>query len=284
MTKKNELVKPFLKWAGGKRQLLEQILPLIHTKGTYYEPFIGGGAVLFALQPKKAVINDLNEQLCLTYTAVRDHPDELIKLLKKHAEQNKKDGSEYYYRIRDKDRKKEFAALSDTEKAARLIYLNKTCYNGLYRVNSAGLFNTPYGYYKNPGICEEEVLRAVSRYFNENEVTILNEDFEKSVESAKKGDFVYFDPPYDSPNCTNFTGYQAGGFDHEDQTRLRDLMVDLKEKGVKCLLSNSKTDFIEELYEDRSIFTVQEVSASRMINSDALGRGKVPEVLVRNWK
>jgi DNA adenine methylase len=170
---KNALVKPFLKWAGGKRQLLDQIISRI-PKGfkTYYEPFIGGGAVLFALQPKIAVINDLNKQLCLTYSVIRDNPEELIELLDMHAQKNKELGSKYYYDIRELDRNKSFEETSDVEKAARLIYLNKTCYNGLYRVNAAGLFNTPYGNYKNPGICERETLIAVSKYFNKNDITI----------------------------------------------------------------------------------------------------------------
>lgn len=274
----NKLVKPYLKWAGGKRQLVPDIIRYIKGYNTYYEPFVGAGAVLFALQPKKAIINDLNQQLCYTYEAIRDNVQELIELLEHHKEQN---CSDYYYQVREEDRDLNFENKSIVSKAARMIYLNKTCYNGLYRVNSQGLFNTPYGRYKNPTIFEKEVLLAVSTYLNSNDITILNVDFSEAVESAKKGDFVYFDPPYDSPNCTNFTGYQAGGFDHDEQKRLRELMYSLTDKGVKCLLSNADTPFIEELYSD---FTIERVYASRNINSNALGRGKVAEVLIRNWK
>jgi DNA adenine methylase len=163
-----------------------------------------------------------------------------------------------------------------------MIYLNKTCYNGLYRVNSAGLFNTPYGRYKNPAICEAEVLRAVSKYLSEKNIRILNEDFETAVVDASQGDFVYFDPPYDSPDLTNFTGYQANGFYRDEQIRLRDTMLELTERGVKCLLSNSSTDFINEIYNCPE-FKTEYVQAARMINSCADGRGSVQEVLVRNW-
>ncbi|MCK9333164.1 MAG: DNA adenine methylase, partial [Candidatus Cloacimonetes bacterium] len=217
MREKNHLVKPFLKWAGGKRQLAEQIVPSIPSNfRTYYEPFIGAGAILFNKQPKKAIINDLNEQLCNTYEVIRDNVEELIVMLQNHIRENKDDGAKYFYQMREADRDStKFNNMSKVEKAARIIYLNKTCYNGLYRVNSSGLFNTPYGYYSNPAICESDVLRAIHNYFNSSEITILNGDFATAVEDAEKGDFVYFDPPYDSPNCTNFTGYQAGGFDHK---------------------------------------------------------------------
>jgi DNA adenine methylase len=172
--------------------------------------------------------------------------------------------------------------MSDVEKAARMIYLNKTCYNGLYRVNSAGLFNTPYGRYKNPAICEKEVLRAVSNYLSEKNVRILNEDFESAVADASNGDFVYFDPPYDSPNLTNFTGYLANGFGRDEQIRLKNTMLELTDRGVKCLLSNSSTDFIKEIYCCPE-FKTEYVQANRMINSRADGRGNVQEVLIRNW-
>jgi len=281
---KNKLVKPFLKWAGGKRQLVDEISQYIPRYKTYYEPFVGAGAILFSQQPHRAVINDLNTQLCITYRAIRDNVEELIEILKIHSEQNALLGSEHYYKVREMDRNRDFNNLKDVEKAARLIYLNKTCYNGLYRVNQQGLFNTPYGSYNNPSICEESVLRAICKYFNSNDVTITNEDFAIATESAKKGDFVYFDPPYDSPNSTNFTGYQANGFDHQEQTRLMETMSELTEKGVKCLLSNSATEFIENLYSDDKMFVIEYVEATRMINSDASRRGKVKEVLIRNWK
>lgn len=287
MKETNHLVKPFLKWAGGKRQLAEKIVRFIPANPkTYYEPFVGAGAILFAKQPKKAIINDLNEQLCLTYEVIRDNIEELIEVLQLHKKANENIGAQHFYDVREMDRDTvNFYNLNKVEKAARMIYLNKTCYNGLYRVNSSGLFNTPYGRYKNPAICESEVLRAIHNYFEKNEITILNEDFAVAVEDAEKGDFVYFDPPYDSPNCTNFTGYQAGGFDQDEQLRLRDLMLDLTDRGVKCLLSNAATDFIKEEFSTEKCtgFTIEHVEAKRNINSNGDGRGKVEEVLVRNW-
>lgn len=277
---KNKLIKPYLKWAGGKRQLANEIAARVPRYNVYYEPFVGAGAILFHLQPDKAVINDLNEQLYYTYISIRDNVDELIELLEEHQQRNIKD---YYYEIREMDRSPDFAKMSTVAKAARLIYLNKTCYNGLYRVNSQGLFNTPYGRYKNPAICEKEVLRAINKYFESSDIEILNGDFEAAVEGAKRGDFVYFDPPYDSPNCTNFTGYQADGFDKDQQLRLRDCMCDLSDRGVRCLLSNAKTDFIDSIYGEIPSFTIEYVEAKRPINSNGAGRGKVTEVLVRNW-
>lgn len=251
--------------------------------GYYYEPFVGAGALLFHRQYKRARINDLNDQLILTYKVVRDNVSELIEQLEGYKE---KDCSDFYYMIRGQDREtNEFKKMSDVEKAARMIYLNKTCYNGLYRVNSQGLFNTPYGRYKNPAICEKEVLRAVSAYLNDIELDIRNEDFEDAVSDAEKGDFVYFDPPYHTSD-TNFTGYLRDRFDEEEQRRLRDCVVNLTDKKVKCLVSNSNTQFVQELYssEHCSKFKIEIVSATRMINSDATGRGRVEEVLVRNWK
>lgn len=275
---KNKLAQPFLKWAGGKRQLLPEIRKYIPKKiNTYYEPFLGAGAVLFDIQPKKAVINDINTELINTYIAIRDHVDELINDLKKH-----KNEKEYFYAIRDLDRKEEFKKLSLVERASRIIYLNKTCFNGLFRVNSQGHFNVPFGKYKNPQIVNEIVLRAVHNYLNSNDITILNVDFEKAVENAKKGDFIYFDPPYDPVSDTSsFTGYSLYGFDKDDQIRLRDLFVELDKRGCKVLLSNSATDFIKNLYKD---FHIEVVSANRNINANASRRGKIDEVLVMNYE
>jgi len=278
------LVKPFLKWAGGKRQLLAEIkkhLPDDINNYTYYEPFVGAGALFFALQPRKAVVNDCNEQLILTYNVIINYVDELISLLDNHQKNN---AAEYYYRIRNMDRDSaRFNALTDIEKAARLIFLNKTCYNGLYRVNSKGQYNVPYGKYKNPAICEETVLRQISNYLNSNKISIINGDFEQAVSTAGKNSFIYFDPPYHSPNKTNFTGYQANGFDENEQERLRDVMQKMTDCGVKCLLSNSDTEFIRALY-DCDLFEIIPVQAKRAINSNSAGRGAVNEVLIKNWK
>ena len=282
MAEKLMSVKPYLKWAGGKRQLLPEIRKYIPASfDLYVEPFVGAGAVLFDLQPKRAVINDANRQLIMTYEVIRDDVETLIAALKEHAAKNTK---EYYYTVREQDRDSAvFGRLSKTEKAARLIYLNKTCFNGLYRVNSQGLFNVPYGRYKNPAICEEETLRGIHEYFRNNEVVILNGDFAKAARMATPDSFVYFDPPYHSADNSNFTGYQADGFPEAEQLRLRDVMKELTDQGVKCLLSNSDTEFIRKIYKDKA-FRVETVTASRTINSNTAGRGKVNEVLIRNWK
>jgi DNA adenine methylase len=284
MIKNNPLIKPYLKWAGGKRQLLADIkkcLPQGIDNYAYYEPFIGAGALFFELQPKKALINDFNEQLILTYNAIKENVDALVALLKEHQKKNDK---EYYYEIRNMDRDLiKFNTLTNIEKAARLIFLNKTCYNGLYRVNSQGLFNVPYGKYKNPAICEETVLRQISNYFNSNEISIINNDFEQAVSRADKSSFIYFDPPYHSPGKTNFTGYQANGFSEDEQERLRNLMIKMTNREVKCLLSNSDTEYVRRLYA-HDFFDIIPVQAKRAINSDSAGRGAVNEVLIKNWK
>jgi DNA adenine methylase len=178
---------------------------------------------------------------------------------------------------------KNFTKLSNIEKAARLIFLNKTCFNGLYRVNSQGFFNVPYGKYKNPSICEEIVLRQISNYLNSNEITILSKDFEQALLTENKKSFVYLDPPYHSPDKTNFTGYQANGFGESEQERLRNVMIKMTNRGVKCLLSNSDTEFIRELY-NYDFFEIISVLAKRTINSDSAGRGSVNELLIKNWK
>lgn len=282
MEKNDPPIKPYLKWAGGKRQLLAEIkkhFPRNINNYTYYEPFVGAGAVFFSLRPEKAVINDLNSQLILTYRAVKENVEELIALLGGH-----KNERGYYYALRNLDREAgAFNGLTDTEKAARLIFLNKTCFNGLYRVNSRGFFNVPYGKYRNPAICEESLLRQISHYLNAHAIIILNGDFESAVSGADKNSFVYFDPPYHSPDKANFTGYQADGFGEEEQRRLRDLMVTMTRRGVKCLLSNADTEYIRRLYH-YGFFDIVSVQAKRSINADSTGRGKVSEVLIKNWK
>jgi DNA adenine methylase len=282
---KNSLIKPYIKWAGGKRQLLPELIKHIPNDCEgfrYYEPFVGAGALFFELQPHLAVINDNNEQLMLTYKVIQNNIDELIEALKKHKDNNCEG---YYYQVRGMDRNAElFNNLSNVEKAARLIYLNKTCYNGLYRVNSRGFFNVPFGRYINPAICDEPILRAIHRYLScDNlEIKIINGDFASAVEDAGRGSFIYFDPPYHSPNQANFTSYQSGGFGEEEQSRLRDVFALRTDAGARCLLSNSDTPFIRDLYKDKR-FKIIVVKAKRFINSDASGRGQVNEVLVKNW-
>jgi DNA adenine methylase len=274
-------IKPYLKWAGGKRQLLPEIkkhLPACIDDYLYYEPFVGAGAVFFDLLPKKAVINDCNTQLIITYRAIKNNVEDLVELLKEHRRKNAED---YYYQKRNLDRDGvSFDRLSETEKAARFIFLNKTCYNGLYRVNSRGLFNVPYGRYKNPLICEEPVLRRINLYLNANDVSIVNDDFEKAVSGADEHSFVYFDPPYHTLKVTGFTGYQADGFGEREQERLGKVFAEMTNRNVKCLLSNSDTEFIRGLYKEYEIIPVQ---AKRVINSDSSGRGLVGEVLIKNY-
>lgn len=277
--KKNKLVAPVLKWVGGKRQLLPEIEKYIPNKfSTYYEPFLGGGAVLFHLQPSKAVVNDVNQELINLYQVIKDNVEELIKELEKH-----KNEQDYFYEIRELDRDKEkYDSLTNIEKASRIIYLNKTCYNGLFRVNQQGEFNTPFGKYKNPNIVNEATLRAVNIYFNKANITFKSGDFEETVKGIRKGSFVYLDPPYDPvSNSANFTGYDKGGFNREEQSRLKKLCDNLNNKGVSFLLSNSATDFILDLYKDYKIEIVQ---AKRAINSQGHKRGEVDEVLVRNYE
>ncbi|MDD2502867.1 MAG: DNA adenine methylase [Clostridia bacterium] len=275
---KNKLVMPIVKWVGGKRQIIDDITKCIPKFSTYYEPFLGGGAVLFELQPKKAVVNDQNEELMNMYTVIRDNVEDLIHLLAQH-----KNDKEHFYKVRELDRdKKLYATLSNIEKAARIIYLNKTCYNGLFRVNRAGEFNTPFGKYKNPKILDEVTLRAVSHYLNHSKIRLLNEDFEVSLKGIRKGAFVYFDPPYDPISDTaSFTGYDKGGFGKEEQIRLKKVCDRLNERGIKFLLSNSATDFILDLYKD---YIITFVKARRAINSIAEKRGEVDEVLVMNYE
>ncbi|GHV77770.1 modification methylase [Spirochaetia bacterium] len=240
---------------------------------------MGAGAVFFELQPKRAIINDFNTQLILTYRVIKDTVEELIRVLKHY-----KNDEESFYEIRNLDRNTiRFNTLTPVEKAARLIFLNKTCFNGLYRVNSQGHFNVPYGRYKNPAICEEIVLRHISDYLNTNEINMLNEDFENALINAGEKSFVYLDPPYHSPDKTNFTGYQADGFGEEEQERLRNVIIKMTNRGAKCLLSNADTEYIRELY-DHDYFDIISVQAKRAINSDSAGRGNVNEVLIKNWR
>ena len=277
--KNDELVMPVVKWVGGKRQLITEIDKYIPSHfSTYYEPFLGGGAVFFYLQPKKAVVNDINKELINLYQVIQDNVEELIEDLKKH-----KNEPDYFYSIRELDRDLEvYKKLTPVERASRIHYLNKTCYNGLFRVNSQGQFNVPFGRYKNPNIVNKTTLRAVSNYFNSAKITFKCCDFEEALKGARKGSFVYFDPPYDPVSDTSsFTGYDKGGFDRQEQIRLKKLCDKLNRRGIKFLLSNSETEFILDLYRDYKIEIVQ---AKRSINSKGNKRGEVNEVLVMNYE
>lgn len=273
------LPRPFLKWAGGKSQLISQYVPYFPQKfTTYYEPFLGGGAVFFHLygvtrneQPPKnfpAILTDINPELVNVYCCVRDRVEELIALLAQHQKNHSQD---YYYRMRSR------VAGMPVEMAARLIYLNKTCFNGLYRENSKGEFNVPMGKYNNPTICNAELLRLVSDALQSVEIEVR--PFDAILDFAKTPeDFVYFDPPYHPlSNTSNFTGYSRYSFNEKDQIKLRDTFAELAGRGVKVMLSNSNCSLIRELYTD---FRIYEILAARAINSKAEKRGKITEVLV----
>ncbi|TWP18881.1 DNA adenine methylase [TM7 phylum sp. oral taxon 348] len=277
----NAKPKPFVKWVGGKRQLLKQFreLGLYPPKvfnpiaNTYHEPFVGGGAVFFDLLPKNAKLSDLNNELVITYSVIKDNVDELIKSLQKHIYDK-----EYYLEVRAK----KVENLSDVEIASRFIFLNRTGFNGLYRVNKSGQFNVPFGRYNNPVICDEDNLRRVSDALRD--VVITHQDYKNVLGTAKSGDFIYFDPPYYPINTTSsFTSYTVEGFLEKEQTELRDTLVKLHEKGCFVMLSNSDTPFINKLYSGLDGITINKITAGRAINSKGTGRGKITEVLVTNY-
>ncbi len=283
----NNNIKPFIKWVGGKRQLISQMEKYLPTNfEAYFEPFAGAGALFFHLLPQKAYINDMNKELINTYITIRDDIETLIEMLKFHEKNNNK---KYFYSIRILDRKPGYSNLSNTFKAARFIYMNKVGFNGLYRVNLKGEFNVPYGKYINPTICDETLLRSISKYFNENKVNFSSLDFEQAVEKVAEGAFVYFDPPYDPLSKTSsFTQYQKGGFDKKDQIRLKCVADNLVQRGAKVILSNSNTEFINNLYNNNieeaksniDYYIVELVDAKRSINSKVDGRGRIKEVLI----
>jgi DNA adenine methylase len=267
--------KPFLKWAGGKGQLIEQFRPLFPTtpSGRYFEPFVGSAAVFFALRPARAVLTDVNRELIDCYRAVQSDVERVIDALRLHHYDE-----EHYYRVREVDPE----GLAPPERAARTIFLNKTGYNGLYRVNKRGRFNVPFGRYTNPGFCQADALdnlRACARALRDVRLDVR--DFAAVVRHARAGDFVYFDPPYVPASSTaDFTSYVPGGFGWESQRRLADVLGDLSHRGVLVMLSNSDTPAVRELYRG---FRIDTVLASRSINSRKDRRGKVGEVVVRNY-
>ncbi|MBD2198539.1 MULTISPECIES: DNA adenine methylase [Calothrix] len=266
--------RPFLKWAGGKSRLIQQYIPYLPSKyQTYYEPFIGGGAVFFHLQPKVAIITDINAELITTYCCVRDRVEELIDLLKEHKLRHSR---EYYYTVRANP------GNTDLEIAARLIYLNKTCFNGLYRVNSKGQFNVPIGRYKNPNICDGDLLRAASAALAHTQ--IKQADFVELLNYATSSDdFVFCDPPYYPISSTSyFTGYSRDSFDEEDQKRLRDTCAKLAKQGVKVMVCNSDCEFIRNLYQEID-FKIYPIAAARSINSNTKKRGMIYELLITSY-
>lgn len=275
---KELLPRPFLKWVGGKRQLLVELLQAVDAAGPfkrYHEPFLGGGALFFALSRSgrlnsKSFLSDVNPNLIDAYKGVRDDVDGVIELLKKHTKRHNK---QYFYKMR------KAIPITLTERAARIIYLNKTCFNGLYRENSRGEFNAPMGSYKNPKICDEENLRAVSS--NLQKVNVSARDFAAAAKQIRPGDLVYFDPPYNPVSKTSdFTGYAKAGFGADSQEALAKTFKSLAQKGVQVILSNSLTSLTEDLY---SGFHIRAVLANRVVNSRADRRGKVVEAIVTNF-
>ena len=273
--------KPFVKWAGGKRQIIEKLKNYVPDEfNTYYEPFIGGGALLFELSPKNAVINDSNEELMNVYRCLCDEEKfkKMCNLLNHYEAEH---SEEFYYEIRNKDKnKKAYDRLSDYTKAARTIYLNKACFNGLYRVNKKNEFNVPFGKKTKVNTYEGSNLITVSNYLTRNNIKILSIDFEEAVKDVKAKDFIYFDPPYDSDTST-FNSYTEEGFDRNEQIRLAKVFKELDKKGAYVMLSNHNTSLINDLYKGYNIHIIE---AKRNINSNGKKRGKVEEVIITNYE
>jgi DNA adenine methylase len=270
-------IPTFVKWAGGKKQLIEQFKQFLPKRiERYFEPFVGGGAVAFYIikhfKPKEVFLSDINPELINCLNVIKNNVDELIKILEYYK---KKHSKETYYKVRDEDPE----LLSDVSRAARFIYLNKTCFNGLYRVNSKGQFNVPIGSYKNPSICSEYELREISELLRN--ASINQQQFYDAVKEAKKGDFIYFDPPYYPLNKgKSFTTYTKESFLEKEQEKLAEVFRGLNKKGCLVMISNSDTDYIKNLYKDFNIHTVK---ASRMINCIGTSRGKINEFVITNY-
>ncbi len=276
-----EKPKPFVKWVGGKRQLLGQFKIMNFyppecfdpTKNSYFEPFVGGGAVFFDLLPEEGSLSDLNKELVITYNVVKNNLEKLIVSLKKHKTDKK-----YFLKIRAQDPNR----LSDVAVASRFIFLNRTCFNGMYRVNSMGGFNVPFGRYSKPLICDEDNLLKVSKALQN--IDIKHQDYKEVLKKAKKGDFIYFDPPYYPVSKTaSFTSYTTETFLDKEQVELRDTFIELNKRGCFVMLSNSDTPFINKIYSGIKGVRVNKVQAGRAINSDGSGRGKITEVLITNY-
>lgn len=266
---------PIVKWAGGKRQILQELtgrMPIEYNR--YYEPFVGGGAMFFELAPDNAYISDINSELINLYKVVKSNVEGLIKDLASHE-----NSLEYFIRLRALDRSEEYFKLDDIRRASRFIYLNKTCFNGLYRVNSKGHFNVPYGYYSNPNIINAKSLLAAARSLKTAQIE--NAGFEGILKLVKPNDFVYFDPPYIPLSATSsFTSYSKDNFGKDDHLRLKKLCDILDSIGVMFMLSNSDTPLSNELYQK---YRVEKILACRNINSKGDGRGKISEIIVTNY-
>lgn len=273
--------KPFLKWAGGKRGLITQLFAKFPTDfNNYHEPFLGGGAVFFELysrgllKGKKAYLSDINSELINAYHVVKNNPDVLIIELEIYKENHNKD---FYYQTRALDRSDDFKSLNELTRATRFIYLNKTCFNGLYRVNSKGYFNTPIGSYKNPNIANKESILNASKALQD--AIIFNQTFDKTLVNVNPNDFIYLDPPYYPLTKTAaFTAYDENAFLDKKQKQLFDMFKELHKKNCVVMKSNSDTSFIKDLYREYEINSVQ---ANRFINSKSNGRNKINEILIR---
>lgn len=274
-------MQPFVKWAGGKRQIMDKLLELKPKRfKKYFEPFLGGGGLFLELSPKNAIVNDLNKDLIYVYKCLRNKK-QFDKMLSYCVEHEQNHSEEYYYKIRNLDRNiKAYSRLSMPYKASRCLYLNKACFNGLYRVNSKGFFNVPSGKYQKVKCFDRANMLSIYHYFHKRKPIILNKDFALATKAASKGDFIYFDPPYDSEEKTSFTTYTKGGFNKDEQIRLRDLVKELTDKGVFVMVSNANTAFINEIYKG---FNIHVIEANRSINSKGDARGKVLEVIITNY-
>lgn len=276
--------RPFLKWAGGKRGLLTEIrLRTPHFEGKYIEPFLGAGAVLFDQEPHRPkVVSDYNRDLIDVYEVIRDKPDELLAALRSHE-----NTEEHFYDVRAWDREPGYyEKRSKVDRAARFCLLNRLGYNGLYRVNSLGFVNSPYGRHANPDWVQEAAITSVSEFLNVRDedcefvTTILSGDYKEALKHAEPGDWIYLDPPY----ADTFTNYQSGGFTVQHQTELRDAILDLTKRGIPVLLSNSDVPIIRELYNDASVFQTDIVTVRRAIGSNVESRGTVNEVMINNYR
>lgn len=275
----NSSVAPFVKWAGGKRQLIPQIRERMPKKyANYYEPFVGGGAVIFDLLPANALINDINKALINTYRQIRDIPEKFIADVNRLDKEMPEDGRAYYYSLRELYNDKLMKSQYDLELASLFVFINKHCFNGLYRVNGKGLFNVPYNNSRRTSI-DEEAIMEISKYLKD--VKIVDGDFEEACKDAKRGDFIFFDSPYAPLNPTSFESYTKEGFDVESHKRLSRLYDNLTDRGCYCMLTNHNTRLINDLYGNKG-YKIEVVRVKRMINSDASNRvGK--EVIICNY-
>lgn len=282
-------MKPFVKWAGGKRQILNEIINQIKEASdgskdfTYYEPFIGGGIVFFTIASKKAVINDLNSELINCYEVIRDYPYELMNELNKHSQNFKERNDDYYYEVREWDRLESYKNRTNVEKAARTIFLNKTCYNGLYRVNSRGEFNSPVGRYVEPSLFNEDNILDISNYLKKNKIIIRNGTYEKALRDVKEGDIIYLDPPYDY-NSDGFTHYQKEGFTFQDFERMKKVCDRCLDKGANVIISNNNTLKIVKLFESDPRYVInygiKNIKTKRNINCKGSMRNTGDEIII----